>query len=47
LQTFYIPNFRLGWSLLVLGLLVLTGMDKYLEAWAVELVLTWVYTLLP
>jgi cytochrome c-type biogenesis protein len=35
----------LGWSLLVLGLLVLTGMDKYLEALAVELVPTWVYTL--
>jgi len=34
----------LGWSLLILGLLVLTGMDKYLEAWAVDLVPTWVYS---
>jgi cytochrome c-type biogenesis protein len=35
----------LGWSLLVLGLLVLTGIDKILEALAVEMVPTWVYTL--
>ncbi|MEX2584080.1 MAG: cytochrome c biogenesis CcdA family protein [Gemmatimonadota bacterium] len=35
----------LGWSLLILGILVLTGMDKYLEAWAVNLVPSWVYTL--
>lgn len=35
----------LGWSLLVLGLLVLTGVDKILEALAVEIVPTWLYTL--
>jgi cytochrome c-type biogenesis protein len=35
----------LGWSLLILGILVLTGFDKYLEALAVDLVPTWVFTL--
>jgi cytochrome c-type biogenesis protein len=35
----------LGWSLLILGLLVLSGFDKYLEALAVDLVPSWVYTL--
>lgn len=35
----------LGGSLLVLGLLVLTGFDKILEALAVELVPAWVYSL--
>jgi cytochrome c biogenesis protein CcdA len=35
----------LGATLLVLGLLVLTGMDKYLEAFAVSLVPEWVYSL--
>jgi len=35
----------LGWMLLGLGLLVLTGMDKYLEAFAVGVIPDWVYTL--
>jgi cytochrome c biogenesis protein CcdA len=35
----------LGWSLLVLGLLVLTGLDKAIETRAVGLVPGWVYTL--
>lgn len=35
----------LGWSLLILGFLVLTGVDKFLEALAVDLVPTWVYTI--
>ncbi len=35
----------LGWMLLGLGLLVLTGADKYLEALAVDLVPAWVFTL--
>jgi cytochrome c-type biogenesis protein len=35
----------LGWSLLVLGVLVLTGVDKYLEAIAVGVVPEWVFTL--
>jgi cytochrome c-type biogenesis protein len=35
----------LGGTLLVLGLLVLTGADKYLEAMAVEIVPEWVYAL--
>ena len=35
----------LGWSLLVLGLLVITGTDKYLEAMAVGLLPTWIFTL--
>ena len=35
----------LGWSLLVLGVLVLSGIDKYLEALAVDLVPGWVFTL--
>lgn len=35
----------LGGTLLLLGLLVLTGFDKVLEAWAVELVPSWLYTL--
>jgi cytochrome c-type biogenesis protein len=35
----------LGVSLLILGLLVLTGFDKYLEALAVDLVPTWVFSL--
>jgi cytochrome c-type biogenesis protein len=35
----------LGGTLLVLGLLVLTGVDKYLEAMAVEIVPEWVYAL--
>jgi cytochrome c-type biogenesis protein len=35
----------LGWSLLLLGVLVLTGMDKYLEALAVNIVPQWVFTL--
>jgi len=35
----------LGWSLLVLGVLVLTGLDKYLEAFAVDFVPAWVFTL--
>jgi cytochrome c-type biogenesis protein len=35
----------LGATLLVLGLLVLTGMDKYLEAFAVSVVPDWVYSL--
>lgn len=35
----------LGWSLLVLGLLVLTGFDKVLEALAVDVVPSWLYTL--
>lgn len=35
----------LGWSLLILGLLVLTGIDKYLEALAVSVVPEWVFSL--
>jgi len=35
----------LGWSLLVLGLLVITGADKWLEAMAVGLLPTWIYTI--
>lgn len=35
----------LGWSLLLLGVLVLTGIDKYLEAFAVSIVPTWVFSL--
>jgi cytochrome c-type biogenesis protein len=35
----------LGWSLLLLGVLVLTGIDKYLEALAVSFVPEWVFTL--
>ena len=35
----------LGWMLLGLGLLVLTGFDKYLEAFAVGVIPDWVYTL--
>jgi cytochrome c biogenesis protein CcdA len=35
----------LGWSLLVLGLLVITGTDKYLERMAVGLLPTWIFTL--
>jgi cytochrome c-type biogenesis protein len=35
----------LGWSLLILGLLVLTGIDKYLEALAVDFVPSWVFSL--
>jgi len=35
----------LGWTLLALGLLVLTGADKYLEALAVDLVPAWIFTL--
>lgn len=35
----------LGSSLLVLGLLVLTGFDKVLEALAVDMVPAWIYTL--
>ena len=35
----------LGWSVLVLGLLVLTKTDKILEAWAVGLLPGWIYSL--
>jgi cytochrome c-type biogenesis protein len=35
----------LGGTLVILGLLVLTGMDKYLEAFAVDIVPAWVYAL--
>lgn len=35
----------LGWSVLVLGILVLTGVDKWLEALAVDLLPTWIFTL--
>lgn len=35
----------LGASLLILGLLVLTGVDKYMEAWAVDIVPAWIYSL--
>jgi cytochrome c biogenesis protein CcdA len=35
----------LGWSVLLLGILVLTGMDKILEAWAIDLLPSWVYSL--
>lgn len=35
----------LGWMLLLLGLFVLTGFDKVLEALAVDIVPAWVYTL--
>jgi cytochrome c-type biogenesis protein len=34
----------LGWSLLVLGLLVLSGTDKVLEAFAVDLLPAWVFS---
>jgi cytochrome c-type biogenesis protein len=35
----------LGWTVLLLGGLVLTGFDKYLEAFAVDFVPGWIYTL--
>ena len=35
----------LGWSVLVLGLLVLTKTDKILEAWAVGLLPGWLFSL--
>jgi cytochrome c biogenesis protein CcdA len=35
----------LGGSLLILGLMVLTGFDKYLERLAVEFVPAWIYTM--
>lgn len=35
----------LGWMLLSLGLLVLTGLDKHLESLAVDIVPGWVFTL--
>jgi len=35
----------LGWSLLVLGLLVLTGVDKSLERMAVDWIPAWIYRL--
>jgi len=35
----------LGWMLLMLGVFVLTGFDKVLEALAVDIVPSWVYTL--
>jgi sulfite exporter TauE/SafE len=35
----------LGGSLLVLGIFVLTGVDKVLEAFAVELLPSWIFTL--
>ena len=35
----------LGWTLLILGILVLTGFDKYLEALAVDKVPDWVFSL--
>jgi cytochrome c-type biogenesis protein len=35
----------LGWTLLLLGGLVLTGLDKYLEAMAVRMVPDWVFSL--
>jgi cytochrome c-type biogenesis protein len=35
----------LGWTLIALGFLVLTGFDKYLETLAVDLVPAWVYSL--
>jgi cytochrome c-type biogenesis protein len=35
----------LGWSVLVLGLLVLTKTDKVLEAWTVGLLPVWIYSL--
>ncbi|MDQ3522077.1 MAG: sulfite exporter TauE/SafE family protein [Gemmatimonadota bacterium] len=35
----------LGWTLLTLGVLVLTGFDKYLEALAVNVVPDWVFSL--
>ncbi len=35
----------LGWTLLALGLLVLTGTDKILEAWAVGMLPAWVFRL--
>lgn len=35
----------LGWMLLLLGLLVLTGFDKVLEALAIDVVPDWVFTL--
>lgn len=35
----------LGWSVLVLGVLVLTGVDKWLEALAVDILPTWIFTL--
>jgi cytochrome c-type biogenesis protein len=35
----------LGWSMLVLGLLVVSGVDKRLEALAVDLLPRWIFTL--
>jgi len=35
----------LGWSILLLGLLVLTGTDKTLEAMAVGLLPSWIFTI--
>ena len=35
----------LGWSVLVLGVLVFTRLDKVLEAWALDLLPAWVFTL--
>ncbi|MEX1258618.1 MAG: cytochrome c biogenesis CcdA family protein [Gemmatimonadota bacterium] len=35
----------LGWSVLLLGLAVLTGMDKRLEALAVDLLPSWIFSL--
>lgn len=35
----------LGASLLLLGLLVFTGVDKILEALAVEMLPSWIFTL--
>lgn len=35
----------LGWSVLVLGVLVLTGVDKWLEALAVDILPAWIFTL--
>lgn len=38
------PYWLLGWSLLLLGTLVLTGFDKVREAAAVGIVPEWVFT---
>jgi len=35
----------LGWSVLVLGMLVLTKTDKLLETWAVEVLPSWMFSL--
>lgn len=35
----------MGWSLLVVGLLVLTGFDKQIEIWLVELSPEWLTNL--